>query len=401
MARLPLWAMTVFLAVTARVFSSPQAATSTTVPSPTPSAGPKACNNSPDLCSRAYNNITHMGAHDSAFLRDASTGNSIAGNQYFNATVALSAGIRLLQAQVHLYSNQLKLCHTLCELLDAGPLSDWLAKIKHWLDTNPNDVVTLLLVNSDSQPASSFGTVFESSGISNYAFTPSTSTSTSTSSSSSPNITWPTLAQLISTNARLVTFVTSVSPSQAHPYLLPEFAHVFETPYNTTSLAGFVCDLDRPRTDDYKTAADALAAGMLPLLNHFAYDALAADVVIPDASDIDVTNSADEARDGALGEHVRRCMREWAGNGTGGSAGDGGGGRNNSKGGGGREGVKPVFVLVDFYDRGPAIETADRVNGIVPVGRTVSSSGGRAESASGKGVQMALAVALWFGLVVM
>jgi hypothetical protein len=47
-------------------------------------------------------------------------------------------------------------------------------------------------------------------------------------------------------------------------------------------------------------------------------------------------------------------MREWA-SGSGAAAGGGG--------------VKPVFVLVDFYDHGPAVETADRVNGIVPVGR--------------------------------
>ena len=41
-----------------------------------------ACNNSPDLCSRSYSNITQLGAHDSAFLRDSSTGFSSSGNQY-------------------------------------------------------------------------------------------------------------------------------------------------------------------------------------------------------------------------------------------------------------------------------------------------------------------------------
>jgi hypothetical protein len=41
-----------------------------------------ACNNSPDLCSKSYGEITHLGAHDSPFVRDDSTGNSIAANQY-------------------------------------------------------------------------------------------------------------------------------------------------------------------------------------------------------------------------------------------------------------------------------------------------------------------------------
>src|SRR5688572_24880510 len=61
----------------------------------------QSCNSSPSLCSLQYNQITHMGAHDSSFLRDESTRNSLAGNQYLNATKALDAGFRLLQGQVH------------------------------------------------------------------------------------------------------------------------------------------------------------------------------------------------------------------------------------------------------------------------------------------------------------
>jgi hypothetical protein len=127
-----------------------------------------ACNNSPPLGDRAYNDITHMGAHDSAYLRDSTTGCSTPGNQYYNATVALSAGFRLLQAQVHNENRTLQLCHTSCLLLDDGTLEAWLADIKGWMDTNANDVVALLLVNSDDVSASAFGTTFTSSGISTY-----------------------------------------------------------------------------------------------------------------------------------------------------------------------------------------------------------------------------------------
>jgi hypothetical protein len=41
-----------------------------------------ACNNSPDLCSKSYGEITHLGAHDSPFVRDSSTSDSVAGDQY-------------------------------------------------------------------------------------------------------------------------------------------------------------------------------------------------------------------------------------------------------------------------------------------------------------------------------
>lgn len=118
-----------------------------------------ACNNSPDLCSRQYSNVTHMGAHDAAFLRDSSTDNSVAGNQYYNATKALNAGIRLLSLQVHNSNGTLELCHTTCTLLDAGTLEDFLVKIKTWMDENPNEVVTLLIVNSDDEDVASFGKV--------------------------------------------------------------------------------------------------------------------------------------------------------------------------------------------------------------------------------------------------
>lgn len=39
------------------------------------------CNNSPDLCSKSWGDITHLGAHDSPFIRDSSTSYSVAGNQ--------------------------------------------------------------------------------------------------------------------------------------------------------------------------------------------------------------------------------------------------------------------------------------------------------------------------------
>lgn len=41
-----------------------------------------ACNNSPDLCDKSYGEITHLGAHDSPFVRDSSTGDSLFGDQY-------------------------------------------------------------------------------------------------------------------------------------------------------------------------------------------------------------------------------------------------------------------------------------------------------------------------------
>lgn len=45
----------------------------------------------------------------------------------------------MVTAQVHKKNSEWHLCHTSCQLLDAGKLSTWLGKIKKWLDKNKND----------------------------------------------------------------------------------------------------------------------------------------------------------------------------------------------------------------------------------------------------------------------
>lgn len=59
--------------------------------------------------------------------------------RYFDTPTQLSDGVRLVTAQVHQSNSQWRLCHTSCELLDVGLLSDWLASIKTWMDNNPNE----------------------------------------------------------------------------------------------------------------------------------------------------------------------------------------------------------------------------------------------------------------------
>ncbi|KAI1082263.1 PLC-like phosphodiesterase [Whalleya microplaca] len=330
--------LTAVVALSGTVLSLPQAGASSSVTasaatSSSSSTSTTACNNSPSLCSRSYSDVTHMGAHDSAFLRDATTGNSIAGNQFFNATVALDAGIRLLQAQVHDKDGAIELCHTSCDLLDAGTLQSWLGTIKTWMDSNPNEVVTLLIVNSDNKDVADFGTVFSGSGISKYGYTKSSSSS------------WPTLQEMITANTRLVTFIASITASDSYPYLLSEFDHVFETSYEVTSLSGFNCTLDRPTSQS--SAGAAISAGLLPLMNHFAYTSLLSSIQIPDVDDIDTTNSPSTTTTGALGLHAKNCNSQW--------------------------GVNPTFVLVDFFNKGPALDTADSLNGISATGRSTAA----------------------------
>ena len=297
-----------------------------------------ACNNSPELCSKSYSAITHLGAHNSPFLRDASTRFSTSGNHYFNTTIQLSAGVRMLTGQVHRSNGEWHLCHTSCDLLDAGLLSGWLSEIKTWMDSNPSEVVSLLLVNSDNAKPGDLAAHFTKSGITKYSYTPPSSTA--------PQTTWPTLQDLISANTRLMTFVTSLEPTQGdstNAYLMNEFTFIFETPFENTNAENFTCTPDRPSGLRGQTA-QAVSSGRMPLQNHFLYDTQLFGIEAPDEVNITNTNAPAD-KPGNMGSAAKDCQKEW--------------------------GKAPVFILVDFFDQGPAIATVDELNGVTnPVGRT-------------------------------
>lgn len=155
------------------------------------------CNGRAEYCSRKYSSVSLIGAHDSPFV-----GPLPQQNQNLDVTAQLNFGIRLLQGQTHQHENgNLELCHTSCLLEDAGTLESFLVTVKTWMDSHPNEVVTLLLTNGDSLPVSRFDEAFTSSGIKPYAFVPA----------SNPNVlaidAWPTLQELIDRGTRLVVFL--------------------------------------------------------------------------------------------------------------------------------------------------------------------------------------------------
>lgn len=312
-----------------------------------------ACNNSPELCSRSYSSISHLGAHDSPFVSNGSSSSNNflsstdSSNQNVNSTAQLTAGVRLLSAQVHNNNGAWHLCHTDCSLLDAGTLSAWLAEIKSWMDANPYDIVTLLLVNSDNASADQLNQEFKTANITSYSYTPpSTSTALNT---------WPTLQEMITGNARLVTFVASLTPSSnsVAPYLLDEFTFVFENPYNVTSLSNFSCTADRPASLQGQTS-DAIASGRLPLVNHFLDTNAGFGIQVPDTGNITTTNGLTGT--GSLGQAATSCTSEY--------------------------GKKPTFFLVDYFDQGSALQVVDGLNGITATGRGPTPSTAATQSTS-------------------
>lgn len=295
-----------------------------------------ACNNSPDLCSRSYSSITHLGAHDSPFVRDATTGYSTSGNQYYNSTVQLDAGVRLLSAQVHRSNNGWHLCHSSCDLMDAGLLSDWLSDIKVWINANPNEVVTVLLVNADNAAPSDLHAQFTEAEITSLAYKPA--------SVSAAPASWPTLQELINAKTRLMVFATNLQASTItaeQSYLMNEFTFIFENSYSNMQPSDFKCIPDRPSG---LTSQSALSGNLMPFMNHFLYTQGALDIQTPNVDNITTTNSPGTTTVGSLGTSLNTCKSEYGGR-------------------------APTFVLVDFFSEGPAIDAVDAINGITPVGR--------------------------------
>ncbi|KAI9727037.1 MAG: hypothetical protein M1834_008563 [Cirrosporium novae-zelandiae] len=238
------------------------------------SAGSSTCNGYAELCDRKYSNVTFVGAHDSAFV-----GYLLTQNQHWAVSKQLSKGYRYLQGQTHKNDDDvISMCHTTCSELDSGTLATYLTTVKDFLDDNANEVVTLLLTNSDAIDISEYATIFEDVGLDSYAFTPSTSPKTLSMSS------WPTLQTLIDDGTRLIVFMGSYLRRHNSPptlelcsaltsqtdynadesevsYILDEFNYYFETSYDVTDSSFPDCSIDRP--------SGASATGRMYIVNHF------------------------------------------------------------------------------------------------------------------------------------
>jgi len=258
-----------------------------------------ACNSSPNLCNVAYDDILHVGAHNSAFVRSRNNSFNTGANQYHNASVQLSAGIRLLQSQIHLEKNEIRLCHTMCSIFDAGLLKDWLDAIKQWMLQHESEVVTLLLVNNDKIAPTRIAEAFVAAGLADWGFVPGRSG-------------WPTLQSMLLDKKRLVTFISTSADVKTVPYLLPEFEFIFETDFEVTDPGNYTCYATRPSNYyGQQRLKEVLQTERMGFMNRFLYTKLSQSLSIYAAND---TYSATLNGDNGLGnlkDGVEKCTTEW------------------------------------------------------------------------------------------
>ncbi|CAM1500681.1 Fc.00g098430.m01.CDS01 [Cosmosporella sp. VM-42] len=285
------------------------------------------CNNHIELCKRKYSNVTFVAAHNSPFVRPGNSGS----NQELDVKTQLNDGIRFLQAQIQWPNNASvpHFCHTSCDLLDAGPITDWLTKVRQWVDNHPYDVVTILLGNGNYSKPAMYAPYIESTGILRYAYTP-------------PYLPmalndWPTLEDMIIRGKRVVMFLDYMADQVEYPWLLDEFSQVWESPFDPVDQA-FPCTVQRPPD----LAADS-AKDRLYLINHnlnAEFNVFGTDLLVPAVSLLNVTNNVTGY--GSLGLAANNCRSDW--------------------------GRPPNFLNVDYYNYGgfpgSVFEVAAQMNNV-------------------------------------
>jgi len=288
------------------------------------------CNGYAEFCTRSFGNVSFVGAHDSYAIGV----NNLAANQDQSVTQQLKDGIRMLQVQAHNENGTIRLCHTTCALYDGGTLQDYLATVKTWLDANPNEVLSLLIVNIDDLGPTSYDPIFQSTGLAALSYTPP--------SSSIPFTGWPTLGSMIDSNKRLVTFLDNGANFASIPYLLDEFTNIWESAFDVTDTS-FDCNVNRTTGE---------ASTEMYLINHF-LDTILLGNPVPDVAALNQTNAVSGT--GSLGTQVNTCIAA--------------------------QGRPPNFLLVDYYEfgGGSVFQVAATINNVAyspatPVATPVSTS---------------------------
>ncbi|KAM0333049.1 hypothetical protein ACHAQA_001706 [Verticillium albo-atrum] len=254
------------------------------------------CNNYVEFCERKYSNITFVGCHNSPFVRP---GNA-ASNQEFDVTAQLNDGVRMLQAQIQYAENDTEphFCHTSCDMLDAGPITEWLTTVKDWVASHPFDVVTIVLGNGNYSTPDKYAPYIESTGILQYVYQPPVRPMRLDD--------WPSLSNMIIRGQRVVMFMDYMADQEKYPWLLDEFSQMWETPFNPQD-RDFPCTVQRPPDLSSEKARDRLY-----LFNHnlnAEYNLFGSSVLVPAVSLLDETNNVTGY--GSLGVNTQGCVDDW------------------------------------------------------------------------------------------
>ena len=263
---------------------------------------------------------------------------------------------------MHFVNSTPHFCHTSCDVLDAGPITDYLGDVYDWVSTHQYDVVTILLENGGYNPVEQYVPFIESTGLVQYAYEP-------------PVIPmgiddWPTLASMILTGKRVVFFMDYDANQTAVPWLLDEFSQMWETPFDPTNRT-FPCDVQRP-----PGFSEADAKNRLYMTNHnlnYEINLLGNSILVPNIPLLNVTNNVTGF--GSLGLGAEDCFDMWD--------------------------YPPKFLNVDYYNvgNGSVFEVAAKYNNVTynrPCCGVATSGGPRTRELVGRNAVFMAATVVMF-----
>ncbi|KAJ2637217.1 hypothetical protein GGF40_002513 [Coemansia sp. RSA 1286] len=223
------------------------------------------CNGYSELCDRKYDKVAYVTTHNSF-----ATGDNIAANQNKEIQQQLDDGVRALMLDIHDpsstsfsrkrsgpqdghedivdspgYNNDTSalvkrdgpvptLCHSVCMLLNKGPIVDQLKHVKTFLDENPYEVVTVFIENASKFTDEEMAAPFQDAGLVDYAHAPN--------ATYDEGYQWPTLGEMISKNKRLVVLASTVTDTETYPWLLYDRNYAVQTSYSVKAGQAFDCN---------------------------------------------------------------------------------------------------------------------------------------------------------------
>ena len=260
--------------------------------SPDSDAGPaRLCNGSASICNTPFDRVALPGTHNSMSAREQ---DFFAPNHEFGIERQLQDGIRAMLIDTYFWREDFYFCHGACEI-GATLASEGLGWIRSFLDENPDEVLAIIFQNAISPEETV--QILDNADLTRFVMTPRDSE-------------WPTVAELIDQNERLlVTLESGAGP----PWLPHAWDVFFDTPYSFSSADQFTCDTNRGSSEN-----------SLHLLNHWLADPL------PTPPLGELANSYQQ-----LSARVAECQSV---------------------------GVFPNVVAVDFYDTGALFEVVAELN---------------------------------------
>lgn len=260
----------------------------------------RACNGHPELCERRYDEVVFPCTHNAFAAREAGF-KQVNANQNHPVAQQLADGVRCMMLDVSEDEGETVLCHGPCSFgrLDHAAL---VLEIAGFLGEHPDEVLTIIYqddieqerIIADLEAAALTGLVY----------------------AHPPGEAWPTLAEMIDADTRLV--ITAESGGPPPPWYQHVWDLAWDTPYTFHSPEEFTCELNRGEQDND-----------LFLINHW----ISSVIDTPSEPDAELVNVYD-----VLYARASGCRDE--------------------------TGQLPNFVAVDFYDHGDLFAVVDALNGL-------------------------------------